>query len=103
MEVSSFEIMEVTFNLYLWTFRLTIVHRPGHPGTDRAFMEEFAMLLESLLLGHEKPLIICAITYWLDDPPSKLHTHKFMRLIHVNNIINLVPVFVSVVTLSILC
>ena len=48
IEVSSFEIMEVSFSLCLQTFKLAIVYRPGHSGTDRTFMNEFGMFLEDV-------------------------------------------------------
>ena len=50
-EISSFEVMEVTFSLCLQTFRVAIIYRPGHPGTDRTFMDEFSLTLEGVLSG----------------------------------------------------
>ena len=48
MDVSSFEILEITFSFHLQNIRMTILYHPGHPGTDRAFMEEFGQFLEIL-------------------------------------------------------
>ena len=49
MDVSYFEFMEITFSFHLQNIRMAILYRPGHPGTDRAFMEELASLLRSCL------------------------------------------------------
>ena len=62
-EISSFEVMEVTFSLRLQTFRVAIVYRPGHPGTDRTFMDEFSMTLEGVLSGRGRPLICGDFNY----------------------------------------
>lgn len=45
-EVSSFELMEATFYHHREAFRIVIVYRPGHPGTEHDFMEGFSSLLE---------------------------------------------------------
>ena len=45
MDVSSFEFLEITFSLHLQNIRMAILYRPGHPGTDRSFMEEFGQFL----------------------------------------------------------
>ena len=91
-EISSFEVMEVTFSLCLQTFRLAIVYRPGHPGTDRTFMDEFSTILEGMLSGRGKPLICGDFNYWVDDPVSKPYTQEFMRMLDVNNMVNHVSV-----------
>ena len=49
MDVSSFEFLEITFSLHLQNVRMAILYRPGHPGTDRAFMESSASFLRSCL------------------------------------------------------
>ena len=65
MDVSSFEFLEVTFSLHLQNIRMAISYRPGHPGTDRAFMEKFG-------------LVSCGdFNYWLDNPSLK---HILMNL-----------------------
>ena len=48
MDVSSFEFLEITFSFHLQNIRMAIFHCPGHPGTDRALMEEFGQFLEIL-------------------------------------------------------
>ena len=62
-------IMEVSFSLCLQTLKLAIVYRPGHPGTDRTFMNEFGMFLEDVS-RHEKLLLCGNFKYWLDTPAS---------------------------------
>ena len=52
--------------------------RPGHPGTDHAFMEEFGQFLEILSVCREK-LVICGdCNYWVDNPSLKPYTNEFM-------------------------
>ena len=77
MDVSSFEFLEITFSLHLQNTRMAILYRPGHPGTDRAFMEEFSQFLDILSLCREK-LVICGdFNYWLDNPSLKPYTNEF--------------------------
>ena len=64
IEVSSFEIMELSFSLCLKTFKLAIVYCPGHPGTDRTFMNEIGMFLEDVS-RHEKLLLCGEFYYWV--------------------------------------
>ena len=70
MDVFSFEFLEITFNFHLQSIRMAILYRPGHPGTDCAFMEEFGQFLEILSVCWEK-LVIGDINYWLDNPSVK--------------------------------
>ena len=88
IEASSFELMEVCFSWHQQTFKLALVYRPGHSGTDRAFMEEFGFFLESLLARPEK-LIICGdFNYWVDNPASKPFSAEFVELLDLNNLYN---------------
>ena len=78
MDVSSFEFLEITFSLHLQNIRMTILYLPGHPGTYRAFMEEFGQFLEILSVYREK-LVICGdFNYWLDNPSLKPYNNEFM-------------------------
>ena len=54
MDVSSFEFLEITFSLHLQNIRMEILYYPGHPETDRAFMEEFGQFLEILSVCRER-------------------------------------------------
>ena len=58
MDVSSFEFLEITFSFHLQSVRMAILYRPGYPGTDRAFMEEFDQFLETLSVCREKLVIL---------------------------------------------
>ena len=70
---------------------MAIFYCPGHPGTDRAFMEEFSQFLEILFVCWEK-LVICGdFNYWLDNPSLKPYT-EFMSLLDINNMSNYVQV-----------
>ena len=69
---------------------MAILYHPGHPGTDRAFMEEFGQFLEILSVFEEK-LVICGdFNYWLDNPSLKSYTNEFMSLLDINNMSNYV-------------
>ena len=48
-QASSFELMGASFSCHRQTI-IYIVYHLGHPGTDRAFMEEFGSFLDGLLL-----------------------------------------------------
>ena len=90
MDVSSFEFLEITFSFHLPNIRMLILYRPGHPGTDCAFMEEFDQFLEILSVCREK-LVICGdFNYWLDNPSLKPYTNEFMSLLDINNMSNYV-------------
>ena len=90
MDVSSFEFLEITFSFHLQNIRMAILHRPGHPGTDRAFREEFGQFLEILSACLEK-LVICGdFDYWLDNPSLKPYSNEFMSLLDINNMSNYV-------------
>ena len=85
MDMSSFEILEITFSLHLQNVRMAILYCPGHPGTDRAFIDEFGQFLEISSVCREK-LVICGdFNYWLDNPSLKPYTNEFMSLLDVNN------------------
>ena len=58
MDVSSFEFLEITFSFHLQNIKMAILYCPGHPGTDRAFMEEFGQFLEILSVCREKLVIL---------------------------------------------
>ena len=69
---------------------MAILYRPGHPGTDCAFMEEFGQFFEILAVCREK-LVICGdCNYWLDNPSLKPYTNEFMSLLDINNMSNYV-------------
>ena len=89
MDVSSFEFLEITFSFHLQNIRMAILYHPGHPGIDRAFMEEFGQILS---VCREK-LVICGdFNYWLDNPSLKSYTNEFMSLLDINNMSNYVQV-----------
>ena len=76
---------------------MAILYHLGHPGTDRAFMEEFGQFLEILSVCREN-LVICGdFNYWLDNPSLKPYTNEFLSLLDINNMSNyvLVPMHIS--------
>ena len=88
--VTSFEYLQVCFTWKRLTFRIVIVYRPGHPGTDVVFLTEFASLLEVLLASGGELLILGDFNYWIDDPGLKPYTPEFCELLDLNNIRNYV-------------
>ena len=85
MDVSSFDFLEIAFSLHLQNIRMAILYRPGHPGTDCAFMEEFGQFLEILSVCWEK-LVICGdFNYWPYNPSLKPYTNEFMSLLDIKN------------------
>ena len=50
MDVSSLEFLEIAFSFHLQNIRMAISYRPGHPGADRAFMEEFGQFCPTTVL-----------------------------------------------------
>ena len=92
MDVSSFELLEITFSLHLQNMRMAILYRPGHPGTDPAFMEEFGQFLEILSVCREKLVIYGDFNYWPHNPFLKPYTNEYMSLLDINNMSNYVQV-----------
>ena len=88
LDASSFEILEIEFSRFLQNLKLVIIYRPGHPGTDRVFMEEFGCLLERLSTCRATPVICGDFNYWLDNPSMKPYSHEFISLLDMNNMAN---------------
>ena len=81
-----FECLEVEINHQKQTYRIAIVYRPGHRGTDRIFMEEFGQFLEAFTIK-SGCLIICGdFNYWIDNPTLKPFSSEFLDLICLNNL-----------------
>ena len=87
-DISSFEFLEITFKLGVHNIRMAIVYCPGHPGTDRAFMDEFGNFLEGISVHQEKFVICGDFNYWLDSPHLKPYSDEFVRLLNTNNTLN---------------
>jgi len=86
--MSSFEFMEVAFSINRQTVRVAVIYCPGHPGTDRSFMEEFSSFIEYFSSKNGKLLICGNFNYWVDDPLSKPYSAEFVELIDLNNYSN---------------
>ena len=84
----SFELMETMFSCHSETIHVYVVYRPGHPGTDRTFMEEFSSFFDGLLSVGGKILICGDFNYWVDQPASKPYSTEFLELLEVNNLKN---------------
>ena len=94
-QVSSFELMGASFSCHHQTINIYIIYRPGHPGTDRAFMEEFGSFLDSLLLVGGNSVICGDFNYWVDDPSSKPFSAEFVELLDLSNFENFVFSYTS--------
>ena len=89
-QASSFELMGASFSCHRQTINIYVVYRPGHPGTDRAFMEEFGSFLDGLLLVGGNSVIYDDFNYWVDDPSSKPFSSEFVELLDLSNFENFV-------------
>jgi len=82
-------IRQISGGLVVTSFEyLMVVYHPGHPGTDREFMEEFGSLIEGLQASRDEFIICGDFNYWLDDPGSKPFSSEFIELLDTNNICN---------------
>ena len=86
--VPSFEIMEVTINFNHHITRLAVIYRPGHPGTDRNFMDDFSLFLENFSRKSGKLLVCGDFNYWVDSPSMKPYSAEFLEQIDLNNFVN---------------
>ena len=102
--VFSFEVMELVLHMRSQVTHLALVYRPGHPGTDRRFMDEFSMFVEGFSHKSGKLLICGDFNYWVDDPPQKPFSTEFVELVDVNNFVNHItlPTHISGHTLDLL-
>ena len=89
-QASSFELMGASFSCHRQIINIYIVYRPCHPGTDRAFMEEFGSFLDGLLLVGGNSVICGDFNYWVDDPSSKPFSAEFVELLDLSNFENFV-------------
>ena len=89
-QASSFEPMGASFSCHRQAINIYIVYRPGHPGTDRAFMEESGSFLDGLLLVGGNSVICGDFNYWVDDPSSKPFSAEFVELLDLSNFENFV-------------
>ena len=87
-QASSFELMEASFSCHCQTINIYIVYRPGHPCTDRAFMEKFSSFLDGLLLVGGNSVICGDFNYCVDDPSSKPFSAELAELLDLSNFVN---------------
>ena len=87
-QFSSFEFMEIRFACHGEAIHIYVIYRPGHPGMDRVFMEEFGSFFDSLLEVSGKILICGDFDYWVDDPSGKPYSREFLELVEINNFNN---------------
>ena len=99
---ASFEYMEVVVHHASQVTRMGIVYRPGHPGTDREFLSEFDIFLDTFLTKNGRLLICGDFNYWVDNPSGKPYSVEFVNMLNTNNLVNSVagPTHVSGHTLD---
>ena len=99
---ASFEHIEVVIHHMSVVTRVAVVYRPGHPGTDRNFLDEFSIFLDHLLTSSGRSLICGDFNYWIDNPSGKAYSMEFISLLDINNFVNSVvgPTHVSGHTLD---
>ena len=88
LQLTACEIIRTKFTSHGETVQLIVVYRPGHPGTDRTFLEEFSSFLDSLLDVSGKIIICGDFNYWVDDPLSKPFSSEFSELLDTSNFHN---------------
>ncbi|MCP4274572.1 MAG: hypothetical protein GY781_21820 [Gammaproteobacteria bacterium] len=84
----SYELLEVEIKVHQHTLRVAVVYRPGHPGTDRNFMEEFSQFIDCFGIKTGGLLICGDFNYWIDEPLKKPFSTEFIDLIDQNNFAN---------------
>ena len=89
-QASSFELMRASISCHRQTINIYIVYRPGHPGTDSAFMEESGPFLDGILLVGGNSVICGDFNCWVDDPSSKPFSAEFVELLDLSDFENFV-------------
>ena len=99
---ASFEHIEVAIHHMSVVTRIAVIYRPGHPGTDQDFLNEFSLFLDNFLNTNGRSLICGDFNYWVDSPLGKAYSMEFVSLLDTNNIVNSVvgPTHVSGHTLD---
>ena len=88
IEISSFESMSIAFSHKSKPVKISVIYRPGHPGTDNSFLSEFNDFLE-WFLSKSGTLIMCGdFNYWIDNPGAKHFTPRFIEMVNSNNCTN---------------
>ena len=85
---SNFELLEVEIKVHQQTLRVAVVYRPGHPGMDRGFLDEFGQFLETFSSKPGRLLLCGDFNYWIDKPHLKPFSAEFLELIDQNNFEN---------------
>ena len=88
LNVTLFEHMKMVINKNHNIMRLAVVYRPGHPGIDQIFMDEFDSFMESFSSRNGKLLICWDFKYWVDDPANKPYSSEIMELFNLWNFEN---------------
>lgn len=86
----SFESLVCTFYFSNHFINTAVVYRPGHPGTDMLFMQEFNEFISSFSeLGTGTHFFICGdFNYWVDNPSDKPSSLNFIEILDCHNCIN---------------
>lgn len=85
---SSYELLQVEFKVCQQRLKVAVVYRPGHRGTDRAFLEEFGQFLDEFSTENCGLLICGDFNYWVDSPHMKPFSSEFLQLTDQNGFVN---------------
>lgn len=85
---TSFESITVAFSHKKKPIKLTVVYRPGHPGTDPQFIEDFGIHIEWLQSLPGTFIITGDFNYWIDTPHLKPYSREFLELLERYNCSN---------------
>ena len=88
LNLTSFELLEVSVNLHHKIIRIATIYRPGHPGSDRIFMDEFNQFMEVFSLKSGEHIMCGDFNYWIDRPNLKPFSHEFIELVNQHNFVN---------------
>lgn len=85
---TSFEALSYSFYVNNVCLNAAVIYRPGHPGTDVTFLDEFNEFISAFSeLGNH--YCICGdFNYWMDDVHGKPYSFKFLNLLEANNCLN---------------
>jgi exonuclease III len=71
----AFEKMTMSFTQNNKSVKISVIYRPGHPGTDIQFLEEFRTHIEWLQTLSGRIIIVGDYNYWIDSPNMKLYNY----------------------------
>lgn len=85
---TSFEILACTFYINNIAINTAVIYRPGYPGTDLMFLQEFNEFL-SVFSELGTHFFLCGdFNYWVNNPSGKPFTSDFLNSLDAHSCIN---------------